>query len=518
MTVSSALKNSVTPTAPIAVAQVDVANPQVLKDQIARVSSERLKKLLTDQATFQSEVDRLSSLRGHEDDLKMVQSSLANVRAELAKRGEDLASMAAAIAAHAESFGQHSVEAFKDTPADIQKRDGANAAVRSATEEIGFKKAHLATLDLTDENSASAKELVLLEQAKTDAGADWKIWARSGNVDAAEAAITAFQDKNVLDIATAEAAIATAETALESANQNIAVVEEQIEIDKRDRVRNSSLEVTYQFIASLCSDSIKVLDVDSKDLGVAVTRTNESLNGAINRRAEVSQKMRDATKALAEKDVMLQSRQSDLADYTDRTSPEYQKVSVEIEALSSEIDILKSEVLLLEGDFSNMDVAVKENQASIRGMTMQKRLAERQLNKFRAIERTARDIGQNLVLMVKGMAREGINESLDKGTNQMTVAVFRMARQVQISSARQISDMAERRLDVLHELEAIDASADTVLAGEVTRYAALAQEMRDGYAAQGLDVENMSNLAAAAAMIAPKAANEDKVDKEKDYY
>ena len=164
MAVSSVLQTAVATPASVAVAQVDVANPQILKDQIARVSSERLKRLLTDQAAFQAEVDRLSSLRGHENDLKMVQSSLANVRAELAKRGEDLASMAAAIAAHAESFGQHSVEAFKDTPTDIQKREGANAAVRKKTEEIGFKKAHLATLNLADENSASAQALVLLEQ------------------------------------------------------------------------------------------------------------------------------------------------------------------------------------------------------------------------------------------------------------------------------------------------------------------------------------------------------------------
>lgn len=484
------------------VLDIEHSDPAALKEQINAISSEKLKRLLKDEAELRAEVERLSSIKGEEKALKMKEASLANVRAELMKRGEDMASMSAAIAAHAESFGHHTIDAYKDTEEDTAKRESAGKRLSGARESVGKAKAKLESLDLSSPASAASKSKVEIEVS-------WNFITKGKRLEE-------FLAQHATDVNSATAQLKTAEAEVISADENILLVAEQIEVDKRDRIKNASLEQTYEFIASLVKASVKILDGDIADYDEAVTRTNQSLSGAISKRRDVSQTLRDAQDSLTKKQREKADIDRDLGDFTDLTDPQYQDLSVKAEALSAEISQLTNEVQLQEGVFSDMELAVKENQASIAAMTMQKRLAERQRNKFRAIERTARDIGQNLVLMVKGMSREGIMESLDKGTNKMSVAVFDAARKVQISAARQLSDMVERRVDVLKELEEINKSADGVLAEEVKRYDEVAEKMRRGYGEQGLDVENMSSLSAAAALFG--VTEEDSKAQEGDIY
>jgi hypothetical protein len=484
------------------VLDIEHSDPAALKEQISAISSDKLKQLLEDEAELRAEVERLSSIKGEEKKLEMKEASLVNVRAELMKRGEDMASMSSAIAAHAESFGHHTVDAYKDTDEDTAKRENAGKRLSDARESVGKAKAKLESLDLVSPSSTAST-------AKAEIEESWNFLTKTTRLEK-------FMTQHAADVISAETELETAEAAVISADENILLVAEQTELDKRDRIKNASLEQTYEFIASLVSASVKILDGDIADYDEAVTRTNQSLSGAIAKRRDVSQALRDAQDELAKKQREKADIDRDLEDFTDRTDPQYQGLSVTAETLTAEISHLTNEVQLQEGVFSDMELAVKENQASIAAMTMQKRLAERHRNKFRAIERTARDIGQNLVLMVKGMSREGIMESLDKGTNKMSVAVFDAARKVQISAARQLSDMVERRVDVMKELEEINKSADGVLADEVKRYSDVAEKMRRGYGEQGLDVENMSSLSEAAALFG--VTEEDSKAQEGDIY
>lgn len=501
MTLQTTLRKEVTEAPVPEVIDIAHTDPAVLKEQINAISSERLKKLLKDESDLRAEVERLSSIKGEEKTLEMKRASLANVRAELAKRGEDLASMSAAIAAHAESFGHHTVDAYKDTAEDTAKRDAAAKRLSDAREEIGMAKAKIESLDLSNPDSVAAK-------AKAEIDGSWNLLTKGKRTEA-------FLAQHAVDTENATQQLVFAESKALSAEENIVVVAEQVEVDKRARIKNASLEQTYEFIAGMVSSSVKILDGDIGEYNEAITRTNQSLAGAIAKRRDVSQALRKAQDDLRLKEREKADLDRDLQDFTDRTDPQYQELSLKSEALAAEINQLTNEAQIQEGLFSDMELAVKECQASIAAMTMQSRLAERQRNKFRAIERTARDISKNLVLMVKGISREGIMESLDKGTNKMSVAVFDAARKVQISAARQLADMVERRVEVLEELDKINQSADGVLAEEVKRYDAVAEKMRTGYGEQGLDVENMSALSEAASLL---GVTEEDVAKQKDIY
>ena len=504
-----------------AIVDIEHADPETLKAQIDAISSDKWKALLKRDQELIAEIDRLTSLRGQGNALEMAEAELINVRAELAKRGEDLSSTSAAIAAHADLYGTLAVDAYKDTKEDTAKRKAAQNRLARAREAVGAAKSKLAALDLDNPESQSSKDrtklAIELEDVKKAFHVPY-IWDNSSAIADATAPLTRFDNNHPTHVQKAKDELTRAETEVEEAEKNIFVVAEQIEIDKRERVRKMDLVENHEFVVDLVSRSLQVIDPEIGEYEAAIISHNKSLSGAIKKRGKISADLRTAQETLAQKQREATDINKDLEDFTDRTDPDYLELSDKVDTLSREINELGTEVGSLEGDFTNMDVAVKQCKSSIGSMTMLKRLAERSRNKFRMIERMAEDIGESLPLIVKGVNRAGINESLDKGANAMTLAVARVARQVEIAAAKEITDMTERTVALLDELEDIGVSADNVLAAEAKRYDAVAEKMRTGYGSQGADIENMSHLAEAAALLKGDVAQEEAEAKEDDYY
>jgi len=456
-----------------------------LQKQIERIASNKLKELLQRESELHAEIDAISSMDGESEKMEMIQANLKTVRAEIAKRGEDLASLSYAIAAEMETFGQLSGAALQDTDEDIAKRQKAHDAVTVAQEAITKAKSDIAVAESQKQAAESRKTKLEGSLFSFLKGSD--IAAAQDDIDRAQAIIDNGPD-----------VLAKLQEELRQAEDNIPVVEEQIQLDKRTRIKSASLEKTYATIAQWVSQAKKVLKKDIAEYQTRVTETKKSRQKAIDRRLAASKRKRAAEEKIDELMSEYAGFELERDDITDRTDPEYQRLSSEMERVAVELDAARNEKKLAEGGFSDAEIAIKERTNSYMTLMAQQELAKNQFNKFVMSEETAREVGQNIEVIVKGTTREMLNESLDKGVHKMTVAVYDLSKKSAISSVRQLNDMQDRKIEILKRMEEMDAESDVVLSQEQERYQQLAETLKAGYAKQGLDVDGMSSLQAAA--------------------
>ncbi len=464
-----------------------------LQEQIERITSVKLKELLQREAQLKAEIDNLSSLGRESEKMRMKKADMQTVRAEIAKRSEDIAGLAYAMSAEMESFGQMSGNALEDKEEDIRMRDEAYSKLDKARTKLAEARA--------------SKELAKLSKKQAEDLSSRFKWFNGKE--------RKISDANVA-MELAESSKSKSEATLVDAESNIAITEEQIKTNKSERLRKGSLLESYELIAGYVSQAIGILKKDIADYTLRLVETKQSKSEAIQRRVEAAERMRKAKLEIARLDSEFLAKKSDMEDITDQTDPSYQKLSAEISDLAAALDLQKNEFSLAESNLSDAEIAVKEREVSIVALTAQSELAKNQFNKFVVSEETAQIVGKNIELLVKGTGREVINDSLDKGTHKLTVAVYDLANKTAISSIRQSNDMNERRLQVIKMLGQMTEEADVVLAEELARSEKISQQIRDGYKDSGLDVENLSSLAAAAnlAQQVGGVANEGKVKNE----
>lgn len=467
-----------------------------LQQKIEEISSNKLKDLLTREAKIHNEIEELSSIDAERNERRItaLQSDLATLRAEIAKRGEDLASLSYAIAGEMEVFGRLSGEALEDTEEDIAKKQSAYDTIEFAEQGVIDAKSRLGSLET---------ELTGLETAKTNAEGSFFI-GRKGRVEKANADLRRHKNQ----IKTAQNDVEIAEQDLEKAKENLPVILEQVEVDKRNRIREASLEETYATISRWVAQAKKVLKDDITEYLERITETQSAKDIAIKRRVKAAERIKTAKDDLETLEIDFDTLKLQRDDISDKTSTDYQKLTAQMEDLTVRLDAAKNEQKLAESGFTDAEIAVKERIQSLRSLTAQCELAKVQFNKFVTNEETAHYIGQNIEVLVKGSTRETLNESLDRGVHKMTVAVYDVSKKAEVASTKQLTDMKRRKLDVLELMEEMDGETDQALAAEQERYADLVEKMREGFERQGLDVEEMSNLNAAAKLVKDITGNE----------
>lgn len=458
-----------------------------MQKAIEAIAGNKLKELLAHEAELHAEIDRLSSLENENRDSRLIsvkQADLETTRAEIAKRGEDLATLSYSIAGEMDVFGRLSGDALQDNEEDIAKKEAANDALNRAEKAL-----------ITAESTKTAAEnsLTDFETAKTKAKNSF-IFGRKKRVAAADQHLRIVKQR----ILNAQSAIEAAENNLEEAKTNIPIVLEQVEVDKRTRIKDASLEETYALISKWVAQAKNILKDDISEYTVRIVETKEASSKAIERRQKAAERMRAAEIRLTELEANYDTCETDRSDITDRTDPTYQKITKQMEELAIELDAAKNEKKLAEGSFSDAEIAAKERSTSLKALTAQNELAKHQFNKFVISEETAHFIGQNIEVLVKGSVREVLNESLDKGIHKMTITVYEVAQKLRVSSGKQLGDMQERKLEVLEILEELDGETDEAVAINNQRLADVTQKLREGYSQKGADPDEMSNLAAAA--------------------
>ncbi|MFA5993457.1 MAG: hypothetical protein WC823_00695 [Parcubacteria group bacterium] len=412
-----------------------------------------MRELLQRQSALQKEINNLAkSFDKNALDMKLV--DLQNVNAEIAIRQEDLGSITASISAIAESFEMHSQSAFKETSEDIAKREQANGGLRTAQED-------------------QANKVVARDAAKKSF---WP-FGKAKRIEAAEADL--MQSKE----------------GIEKAERDIIVTEEQIRLDVRSRVHNARLDQSYLAIAELVGSALKVLSSDIQELNEGIVTTQGSLTDAIAKRASVSEEMKGMKESVQKLADDILAKKADMKDMPDRLDPAYQKMSVEVDNLELKWKSNNDRLALLENTFSNLDIAIKSYKGSLGAMQMAVKLANNENEKFRIIKRKARDIGNNITMLLKAVTRASVNDGLDRGVNAMEIAVFRTAKQVAVASSGQIIEMVKRNIEVMDQLNGIDTTGDAVLAEQSKEYAESVEKMRRGYSKITPNIPGISVLA-----------------------
>jgi chromosome segregation ATPase len=455
-----------------------------LQEQIEKVSTKKLKDLLERSSKLHSEIDQLSSIDAESKMIAVKSAELQSVNAEIAKRTEDIASLSYMIAEEMETFGQMSVDALKDTDVDIAKRNKSLDAVKSAEKQI---------VDARTEVSVGDANIITLEAAKVTAEKSF-IWGRTDRVQTAQRALESAQYK----VQRAREQIEAAEKALEDAKTNIPVVEEEIRLDKRVRLKDASLLEVYRTISTFVTKAKNILKVDIGEYQTRIKETETSRIKAIERGEVASKRIHDAKQKIEELEVQLAAKQLEIDDLTDRTDPAYQALATAIDDITIQLDAQNNEQKLAESAFSDAEIAKKERKMSIMTLTAQLELAKHQFNQFVMNEETAYDVGQNIEVIVKGNNRAIIHESLGKGINKMTLAVYDVSRKAAIASAAQISNLQEEKVKVLKTIDSMDEAANAALALQFERFEVSTQKLREVFKAKGVDIDGMQNLKAAA--------------------
>jgi len=462
-----------------------------LQKKMEEISSNKLKNLLQQEAKLHKEIEKLSSLDGESRDSRTIaikQTDLKTIRAEIAKRGEDLASLSYAIAGEMEVFGRLSGEALQDSSEDVAKKQVAYDAVDSAEKRLVDVKAQKKSAESRFDELETG-----LEQIKSSF-----FWGRKGRVAEAEQSLRDIK-RRILD---ARSAIESAEQNVVDAKEQVPVVLEQVQVDKRNRIKNASLEETYTSISKWVAQAKKVLKADIGEYKVRIAETKKAHSTAIERRLKASKRMRAAEELVVTLDEEFSTSESDREDIVDRTDPTYQTLTASMDAIAIKLDAAKNEQKLAEGGFSDAEIATKERSTSLMALTAQNELAKHHYNKFVVNEETAHFIGQNIEVLVKGATREVLNESLDRGVQKMTVAVYEVAQRTRITSTKQLGELQQRKIDILAVMTDMDDETEEAIAQEHKEYEEVIQKLREGYAKEGLDVEDMSSLNAAAELSA----------------
>lgn len=449
-----------------------------MQEQIEKIASDKLRGLLEREAQLHEEIDKLSSLDNESERMKAAQAELMTVRADMAKRGEDLANLSYAIAAEMDRFGQLSGDSMQDRPEDIAMRSSAEKAIETARNALA--QGH------TDQKAA--------QTAMTEAEALMDLPWIFGKINNRSVKIADAKS----DIVAAGLMIAESQQKLESAQSKLPEVEEQIQSNKHERMRESSLLETYQRISRWVTQAKDVLKGDIGEYQVALQDLKASLSSATERRVDASQRMRTAEENISTMERNFRDLKEEQKDITDKTDPSYQKLETKIGELGTKLDAENNEFRLAQSGFADAELAVKERRVSVDALTAQVELAKHQFNRFAIAEETARVVGHAIELMVKGSEREVINESLDKGTHKMTAAIYDLSKKGQVASIRQLNDMLARKIELSNLLDDMDKDTAEVLAAEGERHMEATAALRQTYREQGIDVENLSGLQAAA--------------------
>ncbi len=471
----------------------DATNISVLHDKLKAIQSNSLRKLLEKQNEILERIAGLAELPDMmeaERQRAILEADLKSVRAEYAKRSEQTGVLVNELFAMYDELGMKYNVIREDTEEDKAKRQFAKDAIVNATKHIGELEAKIAEAK-RDQKDA--------ENAWFPFGKKAKIAKAKANVESLEIALVKAKEK------------------LQEAQDNLAVVEEQIEVDKADRIRKASIAENIALIREFTEQTVRLYNQEIENTEVLVDRTEKALSSALTKKREVARELdalRDEMKTL-ERD--LAREQNALDEILDHGSSEYAEQQEVVTDMELKMTEMRGKELKLNTSHMAMTQAVEANKSSLAGMKVQKDTAEVFVIKLTAAEKTADILGQNIEQMQRNTDQETSADTLDQVGDKVIATTVVMGIEAEAASADIRNKAIERHDELMKQIHAARSTGDEAMAVHAARYLELDAKIREGYKARGIDLD-MSHLAAAAESFSKKPIAEEARGKDEVVY
>ena len=439
----------------------DITDIDKLQEKVKEIQQGKLQLLFDESDAIQARINELAKLPNKIDAARqkaILEAEHTNVRAEIAKRSADVGTLTNAIFALLDKLGLQTQKAGDDSPADIAKRDSA-----------------LQKITIAQESLAGAKT------QESEARNAW--WGK---------------DKK---IAAAMMVVRRAEESLRAAEDNVAVVEEQIGVDKRERIRNASLSENFALLRQLTERTVAIRQDDVDQSIERADSTERSLKSALEKRLESSQKLEEVRKSVQDLAKQLDTEERALSEIADQSSPLYAQQSIVVTEMQQKMTALKGEELILNSDVMSKTLVIEASRSTLGGLRVQIDTGKVHIIKLTHAEKNAQILGQNIDRMVKNVTGETASDSLDRTMDNLVFTSVELGIEAEVASADARNKAIERHGEMMQRVHEVRALGDEAMAKHAHQYLELDAQIRQGYKDRGIDIE-MSNLAAAASTIA----------------
>ncbi len=491
-------------TAPMSQSATSVATELRVVDQqedlhsrIQEIQSKQLRSQLDRQDELIKSIEKLASLDNVEEverQRRIYEAELTTVRAEIAKRQEDVGVLAYELFGLYDQLGMQAMTAKEDTAEDKLRRNAAGARIDEDREALGRAKAKLETLDLSNPASAAAIKKATIETS-------WNFLTKKGELEA-------FDRQHSTDLDTVTAIIKEAEAAIKASEQNLQEVEAQIEIDKADRVRKSSFSESFALIGEFTKQALTLLREDIVETEQRRVTTKNGLSSALTAKSTVARELDAAKDELVRLERDLERELKQLNEIPDQKSAAYAEQQKAVVGIEEQLAVKRGEELKLNTRHMALTAAIKATSSSLVGLATQGDTAEVYVIRFETAEKTAHLLGKNIDRMVKNTLKETGSDALDRANDSMIMSAFDLGIQAEVASAKLRNEALLRHDKLMEKLVSARETGDKAAAAEAARYFALDAKIRKGYEDLGIDV-GMSHLEAAAASFTarePKAS------------
>lgn len=444
-----------------------------LTKQLSNVASPQLRDLLDRQNELITRLNALANISDvtqAERQKAIIEADLKSTREEIAKRQENVGVLAAELMALYDELGLQAQKADTDSPVDETRRLSAQNAVQAAMNRL----------------AAVTAAVTAAEAAVADAQNSW--WPIGKDVAIAEA------NAKVLS---AQAAVTEAEAAIAVAKQGVIDVETQIEIDRADRIRRSSLAENFALIRQFTGNAVTVLREDVEQTETRRVVTDGALKSALVKRAETARSLDALRDELTKLDRDLNRELGALNEVPDQGTAQFADQQALVVALEQQMTEKRGSELKLNTMLMSLTAAIEANKSSLAGLTTQRDTSEVYIIKLETAEKTAAILGHNIDRMIKNTTQETASDALDRAADKMTMTAVVLGIQAEVASAKGRNDAIKRHQDLMREMLAARDSGDQAMGIEATRYLELDAVIRAGYAERGVDID-MSHLQAAA--------------------
>ena len=331
---------------------------------------------------------------------------------------------------------------------------------------------------------------------KTTVEGSWMPIGRKAKVTAAIRVIESLKKHDV-----------QAKKDLKTAQDNIAVVEEQIEVDKRDRVRKASLAENFALIRQFTSNATDILTSDIEETATRASQTEKALNSALKKKVETARALDALRDELQNLERDLIRERNALDEIPDQGSSEYAEQQTIVAELDLKMTDSKGIELKLNTTHMAMTQAIEANKSSLAGLKVQRDTAEVYHIKLSTAEKTAEIMGRNIDRMIKNTFQETASDSLDRVTDKMTMTSLVMGIKAEKASVKGRNDAIKRHDKLMENMKLARSDGDKAVAFEAQRYMEIDKKIRQGYKERGVDLD-MSHLVSAAAVFEARAEEE----------
>lgn len=459
-------------------------NTAIVEQKLEKIrQSTQIHELMVREQELIDRINKLSAMPDTTDSIRqkaMMETDLLSVRSDRVRYQEDIGVLAVELFSLYDELGMQTTKAGEDSPEDIAIRQKAKDAEARQISAIATANAGL--------ESAQTE--------KTSAKDAWWPFGKADNIRIAQRKISR-----------AESDISNAEKALEGATEEILLTEDQIEINKRERIRKASLAENFALIRQFTSAATNILTQDIEATEERASLTEKALASALKKKRETARELDAVRDSIRKGETDLRREENALDEISDQGGSEYAEQQTIVTNIETEMSALKGSEIKFNTTHQAMTQAIEANKSSLMGLQMQAETAGVYFIKLTNAEKTAEILGANIDRMVKNTQQEVASDALDRVSDSMIQKAHELGIKAEIASVKNRNDAVERHDKLMATLTANRASGDQAVAVEAQRYIALDTKIRQGYKDRGVDLE-MSHLESALSSLNAKHEQE----------